>query len=388
VTGTNGKTTTTALLAHIMQTADVDAVAVGNIGDAAITAVGAGHACYIAECSSYQLASTRDFAPKAAVMLGITPDHIHWHRTHEHYAASKWRSIANLQHVQGACAILDATNDEVRHEVRELKATTREERGFSYIPIGTAKGTHFDMRQVCGAECAAFASNEDNSDADARLTVAYEGSEHAFCTIDELNIKGDHNVINALAAASAAVVLGASDAAIVQALKTFRPLEHRIEPCGDIAGVGFYNDSKATNVDATLKALTSFPGRPLVVLFGGRDKGTDLAELVEACKTGVKAAICYGEGGPRFFEALAPLESIGVDVLERVGMCEAFDAACDIAESGEVVLLSPACASFDEFSCFEERGDVFKSYVAARLAASVNSGEGDLQPSALASTEV
>jgi UDP-N-acetylmuramoylalanine--D-glutamate ligase len=373
VTGTNGKTTTTALLAHIMQVAGVDAVAVGNIGDAAITAVGAGHACYIAECSSYQLASTRDFAPKAAVMLGITPDHIHWHKTHEHYAESKWRSIANLGNVEGACAILDATNDEVRAKVRELKAIPSDERGFDYIPIGTAKGTHFDMRAACGAECAAFASDENidkdtTAPASARLTIAYNGTEHALCTVDELNIKGDHNAINALAAAAAAVALGASDAAITQALKTFRPLEHRIEPCGEVDGVGFYNDSKATNVDATLKALTSFPGRPLVVLFGGRDKGTDLAELVEACKTGVKAAICYGEGGPRFFEALAPLKDAGVQVIECAGMREAFDSACNISQAGDVVLLSPACASFDEFSCFEERGEVFKSYVANRIA--------------------
>jgi UDP-N-acetylmuramoylalanine--D-glutamate ligase len=305
-------------------------------------------------------------------MLGITPDHIHWHKTHEHYAASKWRSIVNLQHVKGACAILDATNDEVRAKVRELKAISNEERGFSYIPIGTAKGTHFDMRQACGAECAAFASDADNSgdaSASARLTIAYNGTEHALCTIDELNIKGDHNVINALAAASAAVALGAPDSAIIKALKTFYPLEHRIEPCGEVGGVGYYNDSKATNVDATLKALTSFPGRPLVVLFGGRDKGTDLSELVEACKTGVKATICYGEGGPRFFEATTPLKAIGVDVVDCAGMRDAFDAAVNMAVPGDIVLLSPACASFDEFSCFEERGDVFKLYVSELMSA-------------------
>jgi UDP-N-acetylmuramoylalanine--D-glutamate ligase len=219
------------------------------------------------------------------------------------------------------------------------------------------------------------------------LTIAYNGTEHALCTVDELNIKGDHNVINALAAAAAAEVLGASDAAIIEALKTFHPLEHRIEPCGEVGGVGYYNDSKATNVDATLKALTSFPGRPLVVLFGGRDKGTDLSELVEACKTGVKATICYGEGGPRFFEALAPLKDAGVDVIECAGMREAFDAAVEMAASNDVVLLSPACASFDEFSCFEERGEVFKSYVAELTAKGSHLNQVCAAPSANCETK-
>lgn len=462
VTGTNGKTTTTSLIAHILRSSGLDAKAVGNIGDACITEVArdmcdvrdaaagvedpgqdgrqgdlqydgnddvqrdggnacqdAGHgddACiarkyYVVETSSYQLASVNRFRPDVAVILGITPDHIKWHGTHGHYADSKFNLLSNL----GAddVAILDATNDEVRAKVREIKNAVGI-RKYRYIPIGTSCGVDGDMREACGSEAAAFcrkaldsmsdgfeagqsadpaceadsagnAASASYGIADAapapdegecgRLTVAYKGVEHSLCAVSDLQILGNHNVINALAAASAAVALNVPDEEISKALAAFSPLEHRIEPCGEHSGIRFYNDSKATNVDATLQAIRAFGGRHLTIMLGGDDKGTDLGELVRACGENADVMVCYGQAGARFYDALKPLDGIMVGgcggnedaarthkvFLEKT-FDEAFERACNEARS--VVLLSPACASFDEFSCFEERGEHFKHLVA------------------------
>ncbi len=359
VTGTNGKTTTTALATHLLRAAGLDAVAVGNIGDPCIKAVAAARAeVYVAEVSSYQLASTRDFAPDVAVVLNITPDHLAWHRIHEHYAQAKWKVLANMGAVPGATAVLVACDEAVRARIREVRAAGGFP--FAYVPVGAAAGVGGDMRAACGAANAAFRG------AGGRLTVALDGTVSELVSVDDLQITGEHNQANALAAASAALVLGASEAAVAEGLLSFAPMAHRIEPAGTVAGVACYNDSKATNVDATLVALRAFlPARPIVLL-GGRDKGTDLAPLVAACEEHAKAVVCFGEARERFAAAFADaaLPVFGAPALEA-----ALDAALAAAEPGDVVVLSPACASFDEFSCFEERGDVFKALVAARAAA-------------------
>lgn len=356
ITGTNGKTTTTALTCHLLREAGANAAAVGNIGETCIDAVAAGNTdVYVAETSSYQLASTRLFAPDVAVVLNITPDHLSWHGSLEAYAAAKWKVLANLG-ASGGVAVLDACDDAVRAKIRELRA-----RGgvpFRYIPIGGAAGLGADMRATCGADAAAFRG------AGGQLVVAWDGHVSDLVFVDDLQIKGGHNQQNALAAAACALVLGATDTAVGEGLLTFRPLEHRIEPAGLVDGVACYNDSKATNVDATLVALTAFlPTRPIVLL-GGRDKGTDLAPLVAACEENARAVVCFGEARERFLAAFA--DSAVSPVLSAGTMEEALDAALSIAEDGDVVVLSPACASFDEFSCFEERGDVFKRLVADR----------------------
>lgn len=355
VTGTNGKTTTTALCAHILRACGADAVAVGNIGDTCLDAVArGGDGVYVAEVSSYQLASTVDFAPDAAVLLNITPDHVKWHHGFENYRDAKMKVLANLP-ASGGVAIMDATNDIVRAKVRELRAVPESERGFGYIPIGAEPGLSSDMRARCGSANAAFLREPDGM-----LVVAFHGREHELCTRDELLIPGEHNVGNALAAAAAAIALGAGDEGIRRGLVTFRSLEHRIEACGTVDGVEYYNDSKATNVDATLKALAAFSPRKPIVLLGGRDKGTDLEELVSAARDNCKAVVCFGEAAPRFLEAF---QGSGLPVLSAPGMAGAFREAVGAAGPGDIVLLSPACASFDEFSCFEERGEVFKRYV-------------------------
>ncbi len=360
VTGTNGKTTTAACSAHLLQAAGFAAAAVGNIGQTCISAVAAGQTdVYVAEISSYQLASTHEFAPNVAVLLGITPDHLHWHTTFEAYCDAKYKIFDHLSSVPGGVAVLDATNDVVRTKLRSLRALGDKNRGFDLIPLGTKDGLEGDMRQACGNPNAAFLA------ADATLHVAFEGSEHVLAQAEDLQIKGKHNIANALTSAAVALAAGASPDAITQGLRSFTPLEHRIEPCGEVHGVCCFNDSKATNVDATLQALTAFPQTPLVVLLGGDDKGTDLSALVASARKHARAVVCYGEAGPRFLEAFsATSDDDNLVVLSAKHMVDAFDAALDVAQKGDILLLSPACASFDEFTSFEERGHVFKSLVA------------------------
>lgn len=378
ITGTNGKTTTTALCAHLLRESGIDALAVGNIGDVCLDAVAQGAAqVYVVEASSYQLASTCSFAPDAAVILNITPDHIHWHKTLEAYRDAKLGLLDHLnsplrhgaQQMCGtkgarpAIAVLNAADDVVRAKVRELRPLSVEEAGFDYLPLGMQEGIRGDMRARCGARNAAFLS------ADNHLVVALQGAEYDLGPASSLRLVGEHNVENALAAASAALALGADAPSIVRGLQSFAPLEHRIEPCGEVAGVLCVNDSKGTNVDSVLKALAAFPGKRIVVLLGGEDKGTDLAPLVQATHQHAGAAVCFGEAGERFaaaFEQAAASAPAGFTVSCANHMEDALDAGLALARPGDVLLLSPACASFDEFRNFEERGRVFKQLVVAR----------------------
>ncbi|MEG0758118.1 MAG: UDP-N-acetylmuramoyl-L-alanine--D-glutamate ligase, partial [Raoultibacter sp.] len=379
VTGTNGKTTTTALITHILECAGENAAAVGNIGDTCLEAVmRGGTAIYVAETSSYQLASTDKFAPNVAVLLNITPDHLKWHNTFENYHDAKLKVFANLASLNVArgdavgtqrlaTAVLDATDPSVREVVKRFKSQTPQDRGFSYIPLGAAAGLSANMHEVCGSEHAAYVR-------DGVLTIEFEGTSFSLLGIDELQLKGMHNVSNALAAASATFALGVDARIIAEALRSFAPLEHRIEPCGVIEGVSFFNDSKATNVDATLQALNAFGDTKPIVLLGGDDKGTDLTELVETATRHCKAVVCFGAAGPRFSEAFAQFKASHSSTDERASLPvysaplleSALDEALRHAISGDVIVLSPACASFDEFSSFEERGRIFKDLVTER----------------------
>jgi len=364
ITGTNGKTTTTALAAHLLVSCGMNAAAVGNIGDPCITAVaqaqvGAGPDVFVAEVSSYQLASTRQFAPDVAVLLNITPDHLKWHQGMDNYIAAKARVYANLA-TTGGTVVMDAVNDIVRAQVRALKATPDAERGFEYIPMGAAAGLDADMHEVCGSRNSAYIG------ADGILCVRLGDALVQLVPASELQIPGLHNASNALAASAAVLALGADAQGVRAGLRSFEPLAHRIEPCGAVAGVACYNDSRATNVAATLKALAAFGERRPIVLFGGDDKGTDLSELVAQTQAHCKAAVCYGDAGPRF---LAAFEGAALPVVAANHMEDAFDAALAMAQPGDIVLLSPACASFDEFDNFEQRGDVFRQLVARRSTA-------------------
>ena len=345
VTGTNGKTTTTALIAHLLEACGKPSALCGNtqattVTDAALAS--AEGTAIVAELSSFQLASTIRFRPRVGVLMNIASDHLTWHGSWRAYAAAKLRLFANMG--PGCTAVVC----DVVPDASSLAASLRS-RGVRVVTVGSRRA----------ADCAF----EDESG--VLVFIDGAGEEHALCSAEELLVKGEHNVENALAGAAAALDYGCDVEGVVKGLESFAPLEHRIEPAGSVAGVDFYNDSKATNVDATLKALTAFPDRQVVLMLGGRDKLTDLGSLVRGCEGRCAAVVCYGEGGPRFFDAFR-----GSSVRsELVGtFYEAFDAACRLARPGQVVLLSPACASFDEFTGFAQRGDVFKRLVAERAA--------------------
>ena len=341
VTGTNGKTTTTTLIKHILDVACKQVEAVGNIGYTCLEAVAKGsYDIYVAETSSFQLASMKYFAPDTAVLLNISPDHLYWHMTFENYEQAKVKIFANMD--ENHLAVVNVDDE----GVREVLPTIRE------VGVRVCEVSMTDT----GALWAAFVR-------DGMLVVRRDGEESSLIGIDELAIKGDHNVKNALCAAAAAMESGASTDAACEGLRTFKPLEHRLEPCGQIYGVNFVNDSKATNVDATLKALSAFPAGKTVFLLGGHDKGTNLDELAQAAQSTCRAVVCFGASGDRFMKAFDDTSLLHV---QAAHMEDALDEAIRIAQPGDSIVLSPACSSFDEFDSFEHRGRVFKHLVAFR----------------------
>ena len=339
ITGTNGKTTTTSLVTHVFNECGKEASSCGNIGDTTIDAIEnrKPNEVLVAEMSSYQLHSTSHFAPRTSALLNITPDHISWHGSFDAYTDAKLKIFENL--VEGCTAVIHA-----ELQCKDKIYSMLNNRDVRIIEIGTEIG-----------ENCAFVK-------DAKLVLRFEGVETIICNVSSLKIKGEHNVINAAFAAAIAFDFGLEARKISKALQSFNALQHRIEPVGTVNGVEFYNDSKATNVDATLQALTAFPKMGVYLLLGGRDKGTNLSALVNTAQKTCKEVIVYGEAGKRFFNAF---EGSSIPCIHVAGMKDAFCYACKNAKSGDVVLLSPACASFDEFNSFEHRGDTFKKWVLA-----------------------
>jgi UDP-N-acetylmuramoylalanine--D-glutamate ligase len=346
VTGTNGKTTVTALIAYLLTLAGMDARACGNIGgttvlDAALAAPA--DAVLVAEVSSFQLALTDRFHPRVAVLLNITPDHLDWHGSLEAYAADKAKVFANVG--PGDVAVIDVDDPGSAAIVGRAEAT-----GATVVRVSRSR-----MRPG-GASVV-----------DGVLAVDRPGGPVALVAPGEMRIRGDHNVSNALAAASAALALGAGLEEVRRGLETFAPIEHRLEPVGEVDGVRWVNDSKATNPDAVLKALTAFGDEPLIVLLGGRNKHNDFRPLARAVVARARAVVLFGESLPELREAFA---GSGVTVVEAETMAKAVRAAAGIAVGGDVVLLSPANASFDEFTSYGHRGDVFKRMVGEMLPGS------------------
>lgn len=348
VTGTNGKTTTTTLACELMRAGGLAARTVGNIGLPPISCVAqrpAGEA-FVAELSSFQLQGCTRFAPRAAVLLNVTPDHVEWHGTLEAYAAAKERVFANMGPRDLA---LLGDDDACRAAAGRLRA-----RG-----VRTA---------VLGEKPCPCASDGAWLDGEGRLAVRQGGRDHVLCRYADMALKGPHNLQNALAAAALALEAGADPSGVEAGLLAFRPLAHRVEPCGEAGGVAFFDDSKATNTDAVVKALASFePGR-VVVMLGGHDKGTDLGDLAAAVVARCRGAVAFGEAGARFEAALLAARAAAgssLPVVRAPRMRAAFDEARALARPGDAVLLSPACSSFDEFSGYAERGTVFQGWVAA-----------------------
>jgi UDP-N-acetylmuramoylalanine--D-glutamate ligase len=339
VTGTNGKTTVTALIAHILAEAAVPVEAVGNIGSAAIEAASrvGRETVLVVEVSSFQLAGTEHFRPRVSVLLNITPDHLDWHGSFAGYSADKAKIFAN----QGPddVAVIDVDDpgaaafaDKVAEQgVRVIRVSLR-----SLVPGGAGV-------------------------TEGKLSLATADGPVVLVGMDELPILGRHNVSNALAAAAAARAMGAPIAAIRAGLLTFKPIEHRLEPVDCVLGVEYFNDSKATNPDAVIKALTAFEDRPIVLLLGGRNKGNDFRALAREAASVCRAVILFGEARDELIEAF---KGVGVESLVEASMLDALKVAVGLAVPGDALLLSPACASFDEFTSYEQRGQVFKQAVA------------------------
>ena len=338
ITGTNGKTTTTALTAHLLWAGGIAARTVGNIGTPAIAAVGerGPEQVFVAEVSSFQLSLTHEFHPRVGVLLNLTPDHIDWHGSLESYAADKLRIFANL--AEEDLAIIDVDDAGSAAHVDDVAA-----RG---IPV-TRVSLH--ERHPLGASVV-----------DGHLVLETRAGEVRLCRTDELLIKGAHNVSNALAAAAAAHAMGVSANDLSTGLRSFNAIEHRLEPAGCVGGVEWFNDSKATNPDAVFKAIDAFAEEPLILLLGGRNKGNDFTELAVRAAAHAKAVVLFGESRVDLAHAF---EGRGTHVVEAVSLADAVGAAHELAVAGDVVVLSPACASFDEFTSYEHRGSVFKSLV-------------------------
>ena len=307
ITGTNGKTTVTSLTDELLRASGLDSVAVGNIGNAPIHEVDRREEgeWFVAELSSYQLATTEVFHPRVAVLLNLSPDHLAWHRSHENYALAKIRMFKNMD--DGDIAIVNI-----------------EDEGLAPY-----------LDRIC----------------DVGRRVLHLGLADA--------------------ASAAALACGASVAGVCSGLREFKPLPHRLEPVDTVDGVRYVNDSKATNTDAVLTALAAFDGARIVLLLGGSDKGTPLEEFMAEVASRVACVVCFGEARERLRTALMDAPGAAdIDIAEAEDLRDAVDVARSLAQRGDTVLLSPACASFDEFSGFEERGEAFRSYVADLAALS------------------
>ncbi|MCI6547957.1 MAG: UDP-N-acetylmuramoyl-L-alanine--D-glutamate ligase [Coriobacteriaceae bacterium] len=352
ITGTNGKTTTTALATALLREGGLAAEAVGNIGTIITSRIAHREpgSWFVAELSSFQLATTRLLHPRVACLLNVTPDHVEWHGSMEAYARAKENVFARLG--AGDLAVVSDGDGWCRAAIGRLDA-----RGLRVCRV--------DVRRDPGTPCAAFVR-------DGRLVVRLDGAERTLAPVADLLIKGEHNEENALVASAVALELGVAEEDVCRGLRAFSPLEHRIEPCGEVAGVRFVNDSKATNTDSVEKALTAFRPGSVAVLLGGYDKGTDLASLARAVAARCRVAVCFGAAGERIARALedeASSSGSALEVVRAPHMREAFSAACGRVRAGDVVLLSPACSSFDEFHNMEERGELFKRLAAERVAA-------------------
>ena len=340
VTGTNGKTTTVTLLGLLLKTA-FDKVGVGgNIGvplSEVALEVGAG-GYLAAEISSYQMEATKHFKPHISARLNVTPDHLKRHGTMEVYQAMKEKIFSQ----QTAEDFLILNYDDER--TREM------------IDRADCKVLYFSRLRELNE--GAFVKNDS-------LVIRLNGNTCELCTIDELGIKGGHNVENALAASLMAYLAGAQIDKIRGVLKSFQGVEHRIEFVRELGGVKYYNDSKATNTDSAIKALETFAGH-IVLIAGGDDKGTDLSDFLKLVKERVDYLILVGDAAARFKTCVVDSGYPADKILEAgYSMERAVELAKDISRPPQVVLLSPACASFDMYSDFEERGRDFKRIVYA-----------------------
>jgi UDP-N-acetylmuramoylalanine--D-glutamate ligase len=331
ITGTNGKTTTAELLGALYRAAGEPVTVAGNVGTPLASLAGelADATTVVCECSSFQLEDAESFAPECAVFLNLAPDHLDRHPSGEEYLAAKLRIFAN----QGNDDVAIYNGDEPALEGRDLGGCARRIRFCS-------------------------GSDPDCEVALSEGTIFWNGE--ALIEAQELQLRGQHNLQNAMAAAAAALAMGIEPEAVREGLREFPGLPHRLEQVAELGGVSFINDSKATNVSAAVAGLESFPGGVHAIL-GGRPKGESFAPLVEPVRNRCSACYLIGEAAE---EIAAALEPAGVALHICADLEDAVSRAAVAAVPGEVVLLSPACASFDAFRDFEQRGEAFRVAVA------------------------
>ena len=338
ITGSNGKTTTTALVGEILQKAGIPTLVGGNIGVPVVELIdqSTDETWSVLEVSSFQLESTERFHPRIGVILNITPDHLDRHGSFENYALAKERIFAAQN--ESDVVVLNADN------ARAAQAAVRS--------VGRVYFFSVEHSVMQGAWV------EDG------LLVYRAGKDEPIEKIMPLKhvpLKGAHNVENVLAAVCASRLAGVSAEQIRSGVESFKAVEHRLEFVAKVDGVDFYNDSKATNVDATAKALASFSSGIHLIL-GGRDKDSDYRQLAELLRARVRAIYTIGSAAAKIESQLRGV----VPILSSETLDNAVNAAASAARPGEVVLLAPACSSFDQFENYEQRGRVFKELVSQR----------------------
>ena len=335
ITGSNGKTTTTSLLYHICKTADQDVAIVGNIGFSFARQIAQDpKALYVIEVSSFQLDDIHSFRPDIAILLNITEDHLdRYNYQFEYYIKSKFRIIENQ--TEKDCFIY-CIDDEVVVKHLELLTTNT-----NLLP--------FSMKQEL--KKGGYIKNE-------QMMLKIQ-EERVTMSIYDFALKGKHNAYNTMAASIAASTLGIRKEKIREAVSNFHSLEHRMEFVATVKGVDFINDSKATNVNSTWYALESMQ-KPTILILGGVDKGNDYALVADLVKDKVKAIVCMGTDNAKLIEYFKDKVA---QIIEVDSAKKAVNASFKLAEKGDVVLLSPACASFDLFKNYEDRGHQFKESV-------------------------
>ena len=334
ITGTNGKTTTTTLTYEIYKEGGFHAELAGNIGiPVASRAMYSFDDTYlITECSSFQLETIKDFRPSVSAILNITPDHLDRHKTMENYMAAKARIFEN-----------QTSEDYFVYNADDEKTAALVER--------------------CPAKPFPFSSSKQMKEGafvkDGNVVICSGGEETVICGIGEIPIPGEHNLQNVLAASAMAYCSGVAPEKIASAIRKFKGVEHRMEDCGTINGVRYVNDSKGTNPDASSKAVCSYEN--VILIAGGYDKKSSFDEFTSLFKDRVKALILIGVTAPQIRESA---EKNGfTQIYDAAGMKEAVSLSAELAEPGDTVLLSPACASWDMYPNFEVRGRDFKNYV-------------------------
>ena len=335
ITGTNGKTTTTSLVGEIFKKDNVDTYIVGNIGNPVIDTVDTadGKSVLVTELSSFQLESIDEFRPKVSAILNVTEDHLNRHHTMENYIEAKSRIFMN-QNSDEFCIL---NYDDL--EVRALSAKCN------------AKVIYFSRKEKISGGIYLDENNNIIIDIDEKIVLLNK---------DELSLPGNHNLENAMAALAIAYVSKVSLDTIKKVLKTFSGVEHRQEFVRNLNNVMFVNDSKGTNPDSTIKALQSYK-RPIILIAGGMDKQSSFDELLDVAKENVKALVLLGETASKIKECAKNKGFNEIHVVKD--MKEAVNTSYEISQSGDVVLLSPACASWDMYKSFEVRGTDFKDNV-------------------------